>query len=554
MRVALLGLLTAALLGVIPTAAQADNSGPAVASWGSGRLDFFARGPRCDLVHRYWDANYGWSAWETLGGCLAANSKVTAISRTSSNIDVFVRGADNGLWQKSYNTSGWTDWINLGGLLTSGPDVASRHSDGVDVFARSGNGDAVVKSWTATAGWTNWSSVGGGLAPNTAPTATSRVPGQLDLYVVGTDSGLYQKSFTDATGWTPDWYGHGGILTSGAATASWGSNSEHVFARSANAGDVVNKGWSSPAGWTAWTSMQGAAMDGAEPDVTSRAYDSLDLVIHGTNNDIYLKTWQNSTAGWGAWNDLGQPDSSPTSTAYGGADSSVNTDAEAQVLLNALNANGGANSTALLNGLTPADSAWIKNNYLMPGTTTYFSPSGPAEPASAATDPSEASNAATDVPCQKEQNFKVQVPRKGSTYPIMELRWDMKYCWSTNSTLHHVKTIFQAPSGWLGWKPVGSMSVGGGWDGGHYEYRRILQQQFENCGGSNIGVNTAAAGIQVGANGCLTLTFKMDRTVYFGRLWHTNYDDSANIKGVRDVSSPVGTCSGGTCGQPRRDS
>src|SRR5215218_8500287 len=173
MRVALLGLLTAALLGVIPTVAQADTSGPAVSSWSPGRLDFFTRGPRCDLVHRYWDANYGWSQWESLGGCLAINSKVSAISRSAGTIEVYARGSDNALYEKTFSlASGWSAWIGLGGILTSGPDVASRHPDSEDVFVRSANGDVVARNWTSSGGWTNWSSMGGQLSPNAAPAAT----------------------------------------------------------------------------------------------------------------------------------------------------------------------------------------------------------------------------------------------------------------------------------------------------------------------------------------------------------------------------------------------
>jgi hypothetical protein len=236
----------------------------------------------------------------------------------------------------------------------------------------------------------------------------------------------------------------------------------------------------------------------------------------------------------------------PTSWVYGGANHVVDGDVEAQPLIGALSAGDGANAEGLLNGLSPGENAWIKNNYLLFPLPGGPSPSGPDEPSSAATDPADALIAATDLPCQKEQNFKLGMYTRVNYEPLVELRWDVKYCWSTNGTIHHVKTIFQGTAIGGGWKPVGSLQVGGGWEGDHAAYRRTLQQGFELCGGANAGVNIAGTGFELGSDGCLTGTLKLDRTIYFGRLWHTNADDSTNL-GIKDRSSPVGPCRGGTC-------
>jgi hypothetical protein len=44
--------------------------------------------------------NGAWSGWESLGGYLT--SSPAAASPTSGVIDVFVRGGDSALWQKTY--------------------------------------------------------------------------------------------------------------------------------------------------------------------------------------------------------------------------------------------------------------------------------------------------------------------------------------------------------------------------------------------------------------------------------------------------------------------
>ena len=47
-----------------------------------------------------------------------------AVARRADRLDIFVRGADDQLWQKAWN-GGWMGYYPLGGLLTSSPAVAS---------------------------------------------------------------------------------------------------------------------------------------------------------------------------------------------------------------------------------------------------------------------------------------------------------------------------------------------------------------------------------------------------------------------------------------------
>lgn len=239
-----------------------------------------------------------------------------------------------------------------------------------------------------------------------------------------------------------------------------------------------------------------------------------------------------------------------TSWAYGGGNHAVDNDPEANALIAALSANDGSGAQALLDGLGPDENAWLKNTYLIPMLPGGPSPSGPQDPASDATapvDPSQGTTASTNLPCQKEQNFRVGSRDASHNQARVQLRWDMKYCSATDGTIHHVATIFQGSSVAGGWKKSGSLQTGGGWEGGdHYAYRHVMSQAFELCGGSNAGVNVAGTGVTQGSNGCDTVTVTIDRTVFFGRLWHPNVDDSA-VHGFEDTSDPVGPCSGGSC-------
>jgi hypothetical protein len=78
------------------------TSGPSVCSWGSDRLDVFARGTDNALWHLTYDG--GWGTWEQLGAN-QISSDPAAISWGSNRIDVFVRGTDNALYHKWWDGS-----------------------------------------------------------------------------------------------------------------------------------------------------------------------------------------------------------------------------------------------------------------------------------------------------------------------------------------------------------------------------------------------------------------------------------------------------------------
>ena len=91
---------------------------PSVASWGSGRLDVFARGID-GLTKHYWYPG-GWGP-ESLGGQITGTP--SAVSWGANRIDVFARGHDDGLKHISYNGSSWAaeTWT---GLPIAGSPVA----------------------------------------------------------------------------------------------------------------------------------------------------------------------------------------------------------------------------------------------------------------------------------------------------------------------------------------------------------------------------------------------------------------------------------------------
>ncbi|WP_052914317.1 tyrosinase family protein [Protofrankia coriariae] len=210
------------------------TSGPGAASWGSGRLDVFARGTDSALWHRWYDN--GWSEWESLGGVLT--SEPAAVSWASGRIDVFARGTDSALWHRWYD-NGWSEWESLGGTLTSGPAVSSWAAGRLDVFAR-GTDSALWHRWYDN-GWSEWESLGGTLT--SSPAAVSWGPGRIDVFAAGTDSALWHRWYDNGWG---DWESLGGTLTSAPAAVSWGPNRVDAFAAGTDSA-LWHQWWDAPA-------------------------------------------------------------------------------------------------------------------------------------------------------------------------------------------------------------------------------------------------------------------------------------------------------------------
>ena len=202
------------------------TSAIAASSWGSSRTDIFIRGSDGALWQRTWNGT-AWSSWTSLGGVLA--SAPAAVSWGANQIDVFVRGQDNALWHRAWNGTSWSGWQSLGGVITSAPTVSSWGAGRLDVFVRGQDNALWHKDWSSTY-WSSWQSLGGVIAAD--PGAVSSTANRIDLFVRGQDSALWQRSW-DGVAWS-GWTSDGGILTSGPGVASCASGHLDVYGAGAD--------------------------------------------------------------------------------------------------------------------------------------------------------------------------------------------------------------------------------------------------------------------------------------------------------------------------------
>jgi spore germination protein YaaH len=276
--------------------------------------DALSLGHKYDLVNAdnlrgvgIWNLNYGGGApelwnllaakfttttpWNSLGGMLTSGPGASTWSATRA--DVFVRGADNALFQNTWNGTAWSGWTNLGGAVTSDPGAVSWSTNRIDLFAR-GTDNTLYHRFSDGVHWSSWESLGGVLS--SSPGVSSWAAGRLDVFVRGSTNAMFHKWWTGTT-WS-GWEDLGGTLTSAPEAMSWGANRIDVFARGTDNG-LWQKSWNGTQ-WGAWQPLGGSLA--SSPAVSSCASGHLDVFVLGSDHAMYQLGYNGK---WGSWQRLG---------------------------------------------------------------------------------------------------------------------------------------------------------------------------------------------------------------------------------------------------------
>jgi hypothetical protein len=263
----------------------------------------------------------GTCGWMNLGGILASGPDAT--SSAIGNASVFVQGQDRQLWYRTTNNSGstFTPWTPLGGLLIGSPGAEAQSTGQIDVFIRGQDNQLWQKEFTpGGSGGFDWTPLGGILT--SAPDVTSIAPGHLDVFAVGQDRQLWQRSFNGTSwgGWTP----LGGILTAKPSATAM-SGAIDVFGRGQD-GQLWEKSFFTDSGalgptWHEWAPLGGILKAGTGPDADSRVAQGgtgkHDLFIDGQDNQLWEKSSSSGT--WGPWQPAGGILTAEPGVAYTGS-------------------------------------------------------------------------------------------------------------------------------------------------------------------------------------------------------------------------------------------
>jgi len=249
------------------------------------------------------------SKWyrDNLGGTITSDPDIS--SWGPGRLDVFARGVDNSLWHKWwYNLSGWSGWENLGGNLASGPSAVSWGLNRIDVVARAVD-NSVLHWWWDNGGW-YFDNLGGNIVSD--PDISSWGPARLDVFGRGPANTLWHRAWS-ATTWFP-WENLGGNIDGGPGTASWASGRFDVAARTPS--NTIAHWWFDN-GWHA-DSIPGTIT--SDPDLSSRGAGRLDVFAQNSDGMLHHLAWENPT-GWGTWEWLGGPlEGGPAAVSWEPAD------------------------------------------------------------------------------------------------------------------------------------------------------------------------------------------------------------------------------------------
>jgi hypothetical protein len=286
----------------------------------TNKLDIFVVDKTGRVCSAAWEPAFadGWHGWWHIkGGMAKPGSPVTAVSRATDWLDIFVVGTDGGVYSASWNpafSDGWHGWWRIGDIsVTPGSwvTVASRGPNNLDIFVTGKNGNIYTAAWGPQTNntWKGWWQVKDLKAPQGAPVnAISRSADKLDIFVVANDGGVYTAAWEPA--FADGWHGWWKILNLQAAPGSYVSvvsrskDKLDIFATDKLGKDVTAawepsfKDWFH--GW--WQIREGTAPAGSPISAVSRSADKLDIFVVGGDERIYTAAWEPTFKdGWHGW-------------------------------------------------------------------------------------------------------------------------------------------------------------------------------------------------------------------------------------------------------------
>ena len=244
-------------------------------------------------------------------GCLG---DPVSVRRTGNVTDLFVIAGDGKVYTSflfpGFRTySGW--WPIEGFQSTPCAPIAavSRSENHIDIFAVGTNRKIYTAAWEANnPGWKGWWQVSGFEAHDTRPfvSAVSRDTDKLDLFSVGTNSGVYTIGWQPESGWAANWQRISTFQASDSAEIAVVSRQPglmDIFAPDKN-GNIFTAAWTGT-GWAGWWAVANGKTASKYGNVAavSRSRDKLDVFTIGSDGRVWTAWWQpgfNGFAGWAA--------------------------------------------------------------------------------------------------------------------------------------------------------------------------------------------------------------------------------------------------------------
>jgi hypothetical protein len=305
--------------GTIGTSRFLFNAPITAVSRSADKLDIFGTDLGGNVLTAAWQPTFndGWHGWwQVAGGQSLPSAIVTAVSRSTDKLDVFVVGV-NGVaitaaWDAAVSPN-WRGWWPIGNAkFGAGGRIAavSRSQDKLDIFGIDNNGAIQTAAWQPSFadGWHGWWQIAGGRAtPGGAVGAVSRAPDKLDVFVVGLDGRVWTAAWDPAVSanWRGWWPIGSAIFPPGALIHAVSRSTDKLDIFGTDIGGLVLTASWQPAfadGWHGWSQVAGGrAAPGAPVSAVSRSKDKLDIFVVGTDGQPWSAAWEPDFASWHGW-------------------------------------------------------------------------------------------------------------------------------------------------------------------------------------------------------------------------------------------------------------
>src|SRR5262245_14416869 len=195
--------------------------------------------------------------------------------------------------------------LSLGGAIVGGPAAASWGDGRIDVFVR-GTDDGIYHNFFNADQWSGFTRFPAPWATNEDPAAVSWGPERIDVAIRGTDGVVYHlwcasQAVCESTGYGIDSMGTppGVTVASAPAIASWETGRLDIFVLGSDA-----RFWQKTydGAWQDWTVIPDGVLT-SRPAAASLRPGHIALFGRGTDAALYYKVFD--AGAWGGWSSLG---------------------------------------------------------------------------------------------------------------------------------------------------------------------------------------------------------------------------------------------------------